>query len=98
MSPEEKVAEHDRVKAMFPDDQQYAMCNELVQMWINYTHEHPELQLGTQMRAFAINTALAMRICDLKEDEFAEALDKFSDLLKQVYFNAEENIKAATIQ
>lgn len=98
MTPEEKVSEHDRVKSLFPTEQQYEMCNELVQMWINYTHEHPELQLGTQMRAFAINVALAMRICDLKEEEFPEALEQFSDLLKQVYFNAEENIKAATLQ
>lgn len=88
----------DKAKALFPDEQQYRMCNEMVQFWINYTHDNPELMLGTHLRAFAVCSALAMRLCDLKDDEYPDAMNTFNELVKQVFDNAEENIKAATLQ
>lgn len=88
----------EKVKRTFPEEQQFVMCNELVQMWINYTHEHPELMLGTQLRAFSVCAALAMRICDLEESELPEAIEQMDQLIRQVYKNAEDKIAAATLQ
>lgn len=88
----------EKAKALFPDDQQYRMCNEMVQFWINYTHENPEIMLGTHLRALGVCAALAMRLCDLGDDEYPDAIENFNALVKQVFDNAEENIKAATLQ
>jgi len=88
----------DKVRALFPDEQQYRLCNEMVQMWINYTHDNPDIMLGTHMRAFAVCTGLAMRLCDLQDDEYPDAIKTFNVYAKQVFETAEENIKAATLQ
>jgi len=84
--------------AHFPDEQQFRMCNELVQMWINYTHDNPELMLGTQLRAFGVCAALAMRICDLEEGDLEEAIQALSEVTSQVYKNAGDKVMAATLQ
>lgn len=82
----------------FPDEQQFKFCNELVQMWINYTHDNPELMLGTQLRAFGVCAALAMRICDLEEGDLEDAIRAMSEVTTQVYKNAGDAVNAATLQ
>jgi len=88
----------DQAKEKFPDPEQFAMCNDLVQMWINYTHEHPNLMLGTQLRAFGVCAGLAMRICDLEASEVEEASDTMASLARDVYQKAEDKVVAATLQ
>lgn len=88
----------DQAKEKFPDPEQFAMCNDLVQMWINYTHDHPNLMLGTQLRAFGVCAGLAMRICDLEASEVEEASDTMAGLARDVYQKAEDKVVAATLQ
>lgn len=93
-----ELDQESRAKALFADEQQYRFCNEMVQFWINYTHANPEIMLGTQMRAFGVCIALSMRLCELQNEEFPDAMERLNELVKQVFDNAEENIKAATLQ
>lgn len=88
----------DQAKEKFPDPEQFAMCNDLVQMWINYTHEHPHLMLGTQLRAFGVCAGLAMRICDLAANEVEEASETMAGLARDVFQKAEDKVVAATLQ
>jgi len=95
MSEQEMI---EQAKQNFPDPEQFAMCNDLVQMWINYTHEHPNLMLGTQLRAFGVCAGLAMRICDLEKSEVQEATESMSSLAQDVYQRAEDKVVASTLQ
>lgn len=80
------------------DQAQFLHCNNLVQAWLNYCHDNPEIMLGTQLRAAAVCAAMSMRLCDIEEKDFNAATGDLVALLTDVYVKSADAIKPATLQ
>lgn len=85
-------------EASLADQAQFLHCNNLVQGWLNYCHDNPEIMLGTQLRAAAVCSAMSMRLCDLEDKDFDSATHDLVSLMKDVYVKSADAIKPATLQ
>jgi len=78
--------------------EQFQHCNTIVQLVVDYAHKNPDVMLGTQLRAYAISSAIAARMCDLGDENLEEASLQLADLFKVVYADLGGHIQAATLQ
>ena len=94
----EKEVAPDEVRALMNSKEQTDHCNALVQMTIDYCHNHPEILLGTQLRAYAISSAIAARMCDLSVENLEEAAEAIVDIFVNVYSDLEGRVEPAPLQ
>lgn len=72
--------------------------NDIIQSWIDYSVAHPQVMLGTHLRASAVISALAMRMCGMGAEKIEEALGHMRDVTIAAYHQASKEIPIATIQ
>lgn len=80
------------------EKEQIQYAHEMVQAWINYSVEKPQVMLGTHLRAMAIMMGLSMRMCGLQREAVGPALAAVSDTAIGAYEHAMEEVQIATIQ
>lgn len=78
--------------------EQMKYAHEMVQAWISYSVEKPQVMLGTHLRSMAIITGLAMRMCGLDRQMVGPALAAISETAIGAYEHAMEEVQLATIQ
>ena len=93
-----KELEDQDVNSIMNTPEQFKHCNAMVQFMIDYAQKHPDVMLGTQLRACAISAAISARMCDLGDDNVADASQQLYDLFGKVYADLGGHIKAATLQ
>jgi hypothetical protein len=86
------------VGVLMNSKEQIDHCNALVQMSIDYCHSNPDVLLGTQLRAYAISSAIASRICDLPTENLEDAANAIVDIFVKVYSDLEGRVEPAPLQ
>lgn len=93
----ENIAKDD-IKDIMNTPDQFRHCAALTQLWIDYIAEHADVMLGTQLRSAGIVAGLAMRMCDVGDDNVEEAASQMAQVSVMVYHDSVDAIQPATIQ
>jgi hypothetical protein len=74
------------------------LMEEFINSWARFSIDHPELTLGEWLKTFSIMTALAMKMGDIGNENVSPALAQMSDVIHDVYQQADNHIQVSTIQ
>jgi hypothetical protein len=70
----------------------------IVNKWIEYSTEHPDIKAGTWLRSFAIMTGMTLGISEVKEESAKGVINEMVNIAVHTYFNTLDQIPPATLQ